>query len=975
MKNHIKFIGVVLLALFTWGASPLSIEVSQANSNNPLNQHETFTIEKISTNMGKKEVILILDHTISYPTLFKWYSKRKPKISPRLDIDWNISYLTRNKITLTGDFKIGQKYSIVFPPNFKVDGRIYKRTTSSFTIEPPADIEFFNDRDVIERDSRQLLHLNLTNVGNLLIRTVNVPPILLPQALDISHSDNLSWKRILDKLNSPLKANMNLENLPNEFLALVGTPIEGKQVFNTPKTYKSKPYSVPLSYRANSDKGAIELVRVEVEGENSKQARPYRLIRITDLGITYKRSHKNLLVWTTSLNQGVPLEGIKIFGVAGDGTIFYLGDTNSKGALLSKSIVLDGIKLNGNGYRNITRFMDLNEIRTLIAYSENDATYIKIDEAFEFRPTEFPNANDNSNKGKLFKGSIFTERGIYKPGDTIFFKGTIREYSDGEILPPKLEALIKINNSRGETVFTSTHVSSDFGTLSGEFVLKPHFPMGTYTLTMETGEKTIASQTFELQNYRAPRHKTQISFKKDSIADNSFINLTKNSDTLRVKLTGQYYVGGPLKHAQVRWKIFQGRTGFKLKEYDNFNFGNDGQDEALIESSESVLDEKGQLEFKFPIDSQVSTGRRSLIIVASIIDFDGRVATSKAVYQNKPEYLIGISKHSKNIEVGIEHPFKMVVLDSERNLVQEGLLKVSVLKKGWNYIRKRNAKGEVYWNWQKHWRKVYSTNLSINSDLSTFSFNTSYGGDYLVTSVFTKNGNTFSSGVKVNVKGGYYYNNRTDSNQPYEKLNLWSDKSVYSPGEIASIGLRPNRDISAYLVTQERDGVLDYQVLSPKNIQSKISIPLTNTHPPNLYVSVLGTVPRKEFPRYPSAIDDEAPSFQFGTIKLQVLKNSDQLNVKIKDEADELITEPGSTRTFKISVKDKNGVGKVSELAVGVVDERILALTGYKTPDLDQLAQFSIPLRVSTADIRNNLSRQTPLKLIWNRPVTGGGGV
>ena len=158
-----------------------------------------------------------------------------------------------------------------------------------------------------------------------------------------------------------------------------------------------------------------------------------------------------------------------------------------------------------------------------------------------------------------------------------------------------------------------------------------------------------------------------------------------------------------------------------MSGYDQFQFGSAGAEEELIESSETILDENGNAEFSFPLGSRVKTGKRSLIVVASVIDFDGRVATSKKIYQDKPEYLVGMSRHRQAVKAGMDIPIRFAVIKNEDPLKQIGFdrrlkgdisnekdtgipgdvptdvsrdsesvplkVEVNILRKGWHYIR------------------------------------------------------------------------------------------------------------------------------------------------------------------------------------------------------------------------------------------------------------------------------------------------
>ena len=888
-----------------------------------------------------------------------------------MDVDWDISYTKRSQIVLKGDFREGQRYSLIFKPGFEIDGKKYKATKSSFVIEPLSNIEFFNQNNVIERNSKQFLHLNLKNIDRFTVHSTKIPPIYLPFALD----QNIEWKETLKTLDS-YQADTDLKNLPSEFRGLWGQLKKDKQIFNFQKNFKTKPFSVPLTFGRESKDGSIQLIKVKSENPELKAESSYKLVRITDIGITYKHSMKNLLIWLTSLQKGTPRANHKVYALDDRFQIFFLGSTNSDGVIVIRPGTYKAMALKKyGGYHVSESRLELSWIKGLVALSNDDATFMEISKGNEFYPDGIDRNNTKEDLGENLKANIFTERGIYKPGDTVHFKGTLRQYSDGNIGPYRHATPVRIDSPKGETVLQSTYIPNEFGTLSGDLKLATHFSLGTYTIFMGSKGDYVTTRTFELQEFRAPKHKTHITFDTETRKDRGFANIDQEIKYLKIKIAGQYYVGGPLKNAQVRWKIFHGKTNFKVSGYDDFMFENSDAVEELIESSETVLDKDGSAEFSFPIGSMVASGRRSLVVVASVIDFDGRVATSKSVYQGRPDYLVGMSKLSQSVKAGRDLPIRFVVIKNEGKEKQIGKVSVNVLRKGWNYIRKRNERGEVYWNWQKLWKKVLSVEHQINDPDNPFIFSSSHSGDYLITTSFSSQDKDFTSATIVTVENGYSSYGRSNKENPYERMFLISDKTTYAPGATAGIKFLPVQKSPAYLVTIEREGVLDYSLLRTEEDKPSLEVPLNNDHSPNIHVSIIGALPRRDFPHYPSSVDEGAPNFQYGSIKLQVLKESDNLKIAVNNGVDSISQKPSSTGTLQVTVKDRNGIGKSVELAIGIIDEKVLALTRYKTPDLSSLSRVDIPLGVGTADLRSWLSKQTPLKMIWNKPLTGGGGL
>ena len=75
-----------------------------------------------------------------------------------------------------------------------------------------------------------------------------------------------------------------------------------------------------------------------------------------------------------------------------------------------------------------------------------------------------------------------------------------------------------------------------------------------------------------------------------------------------------------------------------------------------------------------------------------------------------------------------------------------------------------------------------------------------------------------------------------------------------------------------------------------------------------------------------------------------------------------------------LTVATSKGKGIEAEVALAVVDEAVLALTGYKTPTLTKLTRFDLPLEVFTGELLTLLVHQTPFYPSKVEPLTGGGG-
>ncbi|MEW5725957.1 MAG: hypothetical protein AB1896_22805, partial [Thermodesulfobacteriota bacterium] len=501
---------------------------------------------------------------------------------------------------------------------------------------------------------------------------------------------------------------------------------------------------------------------------------------------------------------------------------------------------------------------------------------------------------------------------------------------------------------------------------------------GVYTVRMSYGpeEADRVGQTFEVQEFVAPRHFAEVSFSRFQRRDESMVNRPFDQAFLKIRMSSSYYAGGPLKHGQVRWKIYYAQSEQKVKGFDEFQFGYRVEDEfEVIESGESILDEKGELSVEFPLDNQILTGRFGLTVVATAVDFDGRAASARSTFQADPEYKIGLSRHPEKVKAGEPLELSAVVLDKDGQALNEGVLEVQVLEKSGYYVRKRDPQGNLYWDYESLWRKSQTAEAVLKDGRAQYRFEFPWGGRHVLAFNFRDaQGRVFSSATSYEVSGDIYWDDYQEREKPYEALNLSANKEAYRPGETAKVVSLARRPMTTYLVTLERDGLLEYKVFPGGSIRGEFPLEIKAGFSPNVYVSVLGLSGRGDFPVYAGRFDAEAPNFTFGALNLPVRAETEKLQVQIGPLGAKLKGRPGQEVNLEVAVKDHQGRGLVAEMALAVVDERVLALTAYKTPTLDTLTRFDLPLAVFTGDLRAILMHQTPFKLVRKETMTGGGG-
>ncbi len=944
----------------------------------------TFTIVSIKPDTRRQGVLVRFDAPVSLKAL-----RKELRIFPYAYVDWQRSEQLRpDAVFLKGEFQFGRRYVLSLPQGFTACGLDYRKTIHAFRMpDRPPEIVFVGNKSVIERDSRQMIHFRTVNVDRVVVRTASVPLLFLPAVLDLGRrADGIPWPRVLEEIQRLRQRSKRMsQNLGALEIFFRGKIVQGKQIFSVGgEKNRERSFSLPLTFRKNKDLGSLELVRLESPDQPGRGPSATRLFRVTDLGITGKVGSGKILIWVTSLRSGKPRSGVSLAVFTEKGEVFFVGKTDDQGILLIRSGPRDGFVLDrDSGLRRVSRRVEIQEIRYVAAADDSDVSYLEIDPEEFLKPDDTPWAFGSWKDHPILSGTIFTERGVYRPGDTVHFKGFAREFSRGGVrVPEHRRGSIRVSNSRGDVVFERDFVLSDYGTCWGVFPIEPFAPLGVYTLEMVLPADADADQgntfqwTFQVQEFRKPRHFVRIHWKEENRPNKEYVHWTTPERIVRFTFSAEYYSGGPVKHGRIRWSVYHNDPSYLVPNYESYRFGFPSGDEpALVESGESVLDEHGRLSVEFPLDRDVLAGKRGLLVSASVIDFDGRVATETLSVAVEPEILIGIAPHPEKLQADTPFDLRGVVVTSDGKLVREGTVQAAVMKRTGTYVQKRTPEGHLDWQYRRIWRKIYGVDLPIEAGRIRFPCTLNIGGQYLIRFRYRdETGRDYVSAAAVEIVGDPYWVAYESREKAYLPFGISADKEEYRPGETARIRLASSRRPAAVLFTIEQDDVLLYRVIQERGELNRISLPVREAYAPNAYLAVLGTVPRGAFPLHQSSFDKEAPGFLFGVLRLRVFEETGRLQVRIAPDRAALTEKPGQEVNLDLVVTDPNGKPKACELAVAVVDEGVLALTRYKTPDLEDLLRFDGPLGVGTKEIRSELLRQTPFHILKNAVMTGGGG-
>jgi alpha-2-macroglobulin len=202
------------------------------------------------------------------------------------------------------------------------------------------------------------------------------------------------------------------------------------------------------------------------------------------------------------------------------------------------------------------------------------------------------------------------------------------------------------------------------------------------------------------------------------------------------------------------------------------------------------------------------------------------------------------------------------------------------------------------------------------------------------------------------------------------RLDVIADKARYAPGDTATIMFASPFTNAEAWITVEREGVLSQQRLRLTSGTTTFKLPITEAHAPNVFVSMLVTKGRTE---KPGTIGDPGrPGIRVGFANLRVTPDAKRLTVAVTPDRAEY--RPGDSARVRVQVQDAGGRGVRSEVTLWAVDQGVLSLTGFRTPDPLDLLYQPRGLGLTLASTLANVAPQLPEGEKATREPGGGGG-
>jgi alpha-2-macroglobulin len=671
----------------------------------------------------------------------------------------------------------------------------------------------------------------------------------------------------------------------------------------------------------------------------------HHILVVTPMNVTLKSAPEQALVWVTDLRDGQPMADVDVILYGAKGDEVERGRTDANGLLEMSP-------------PEQWRWDSL----IAIAYDGDDIGVAanQWTEGIEPWAYRLPVAWETQS----YAGYFYTERRIYRPGQTVYFKGWLRADDDMDLSMPSTEEPVRVTmmDSFGRDVWQEELSLSDIGAVDGQILLGDDAPLGYHVLVFRYADEYWEA-SFQVAEYRRPEFQVAVRADRPEVI---------SGEPLEVAVSAEFFFGGPVSEADVLWRVYgepyfyegyQGEGYYSFGDYDWEDREATLLDMGLLTEGRGRTDAQGRLNITVPTELQGYQSRRFLI-ETSVVDVDNQEITGRtSVVVHKGDLYVGLTATSYVGAANQPMTIGLLTLDAQGELATRQRVDVVVARQEWYSAQQRGSDGSFYWENQVRSSPVHTeTVITDLRGLGELSFVPPEGGAYKVfATAEDEAGNEVRSSLLVWVSATGFVNWGQEN---HNRIELVPDQRSYAPGESALILIpSPFEGPVKALLTIERGGILSYHVIELQTNSDMLRLPILPGYAPNVFVSVVLVSGLGE--------DGRDPGYRVGYVMIPVSAEQHELQVSITPDRDGPY-QPREEASFTIEVTDFQGRPVEAEVALQMVDLAIETLVGGEPPNIMDAFYSERGLAVNTA--LSLVRRRPPDMSGVDQDGKGGGG-
>ena len=806
-------------------------------------------------------------------------------------------------------FKFRQPYVITVKKNLRFDDGFALEKDFTATVKRPdlrPSVSLAHAGRYLPAVGPRSLLVDSVNVSNAICAVWRVLPENVVQLLAREEEQYKKsfprWDRYVDA-DSPATA--DLSTLPVTWTVPLA---------NRPNERETFPLALEMEKGVVSN--GVYLVAVgdgdrrrRITGDDYDDARSaydeFRLVCLTDIGLSARQDEDGLRVWATSLASGRPL--------AGRVATLYAASRE----------VLCTAKTDANGEATLGGWDSRHEPFALVvsAPDGSDAAFMAIRKSMKVGEA-LPNGNRPAYLAPdECRAMVWTERGIYRHGETIMVHAVLR---NGEGNAPKpFPVVLRLLDAEGKEVQSVTAMPDEFGAVTCEAFSAPDgIPSGKWTIVAEVpGKKpvTLGAREVKIEEFVPPQIRVTLKGLPAGAVAASNLSFT---------VAAEHLFGGPAKMVTAESLVAFADAEFAPDGWKGFRFGDGrrGLTPNYTRLKRVFTDERGEATFSVAMKEEWGRPKAAvrMVVQGSAFETGGRpsVTRESRVVHAYPYYLGSDVPRYVRQRPGAEQDFAIVQVNPDGTAHREARTLAASLWQVETVYDLVEEDGVYRWDSQRVRREVpIAATVAVGADgRGVVKIPLSGSGDYELVIEDKERGLSHLCSYWVSADGDDEL--RASKKNPTE-VSITSDQALYREEECPRLTLKCPFRGYAWLSVM-RDKTLYTRVFEVTNLTQVVELgPLEGAWAPNVDVAVS---------LVQAAADAKGglPCRAYGILPLRIRTRDSEFPVSVQT-AVECLDEGGSELKVRLVAQGDDTVA--ARAVVTVVDEGINLLTNERTPD------------------------------------------
>ena len=549
-----------------------------------------------------------------------------------------------------------------------------------------------------------------------------------------------------------------------------------------------------------------------------------------------------------------------------------------------------------------------------VAEADKQKAYVRVVDGEEQSVSRFDVGGKDIQKG--LKGFIYGERGVWRPGDTLHISFMLEDRE--KRIPDKHPVALEIYNPRGQfyTKMISTQGTNGFYTFA--VPTQADDPTGLWNAYVKVGG-TAFHKSLHIETIKPNRLKITLALPTI---------LQASSKDVYAPLTSSWLTGATASRLKAKVEMSLSKVNTQFKNYGQYLFNNPATDFTTVRADvfNGVLDAEGRAGVN--IQLPVATGAPGMLnatLTTRVFEPGGDASIYSQTVPFSPfTSYVGINLNQpkgKYIETDKDHVFDIVTVNDQGQPVNRSNLEYKIYRISWSWWWENGEESFGTYINNSSITPVASGNLQTTGGKASFKFRINYPdwGRYLVYVKDRESGHATGGTVYIDWPDWRGRSNKTDPSG-IKMLAFSLDKDSYEIGETATAIIPAAAGGRALVSLENGSTVLQQQWLEVSDQgDTKLTFKITPEMAPNVYLHISLLQPHAQ------TVND-LPIRMYGIAPVFVTNRQTILQPQIKMPE---VLRPETD--FNVTVSEKSG--KPMTYTLAIVDDGLLDLTNFKTPD------------------------------------------